>query len=95
MDSYSSEMLFLESLPVSERFSDLRELMGYCSLIKNGRERILTLAQGLLLHICDFYQDPAWSYTVKKCVETLRKIPDDAHGNMGYYARHVEKCCLA
>jgi len=68
--------------------------MGYCALIKNGRERILTLSQGLLLHMCDFYEDPAWSYTVKKCVETLRKIPDDSHGNMGYYARHVEECCL-
>ena len=95
MDSYESEMLFLSSLPVSEAFFSLTGLMEHCAVIKNGRERILTLAQGLLAHICDFYQDPAWSYTVKKCVETLRKIPDDAHGNMGYYARHVEKCCLA
>jgi hypothetical protein len=95
MDSYSSEMLFLSSLPVSETFSSLKSLMEHCARIKNDRERILTLSQGLLLHICDFYQDPAWSYTVKKCVDTLRRIPDDAHGNMGYYARHVEQCCLA
>ena len=95
MDSYSSEMLFLSSLPVSETFFSLTGLMEHCAVIKNGRERILTLAQGLLAHICDFCHEPAWPHVVKKCVETLRKIPDDAHGNIGYYARHVEQCCLA
>ena len=95
MDSYESEMFFLKSLPVSETFSSLQKLMEHCARIKSGRERILTLAQGLLLHMCDFCHEPAWPHVVKKCVETLRRVPDDAHGNMGYYARHVEQCCLA
>jgi hypothetical protein len=95
MDSYASEALFLSSLPDSERFSDLKSLMDHCALIKSDREHIFTLAQGLLAHVSDFYQDADWPQVVKKCVETLRRVPDDSYGNIGGYARHVEKYCLA
>jgi hypothetical protein len=94
MSSYESEALFLASLPVSERFPNLKSLMDHCLKIQDGRERILTLAQGLLAHMCDFDHDPVWSFVVHKCVETLRKIPDDSHANIEYYARRVEECCL-
>jgi hypothetical protein len=92
MNSYESEALFLASLPVAQRHETMGSMIAHLEQFK-GREYPLYLAQALLLNTNELYKAQGFHYVVKKCVEMLRALPDP-DGNIGYYATHVEQCCV-
>jgi hypothetical protein len=92
MDSYESEGIFLASLPVAQHYDTMGSMITHLDQFK-GRDYPLHLAQALLLNYCALYDSQGYAYVVKKCVELLRKMPDP-DGNIGYYATHVEQCCV-
>ena len=91
MSSYNSEGLFLSSLPRAKFHDSLSEMLLHCGQF-SGTAQLFHLSQSLLLNIGEF-EGPQYEMVVRRCTESLRRLPDP-EGHIGHYARHVEQCCL-